>query len=158
MLEVRKRKPVLFIHLASITVKLLRTGLVSSKDPIVQKLVREKVQAEHVSCLAWMVQNLDTLISMFDSNSKPEYNFSSELVEVGSDLMEMLQEMIVGGVINQQYLQGVLLNELGLSAKCWPLHIPPASLALLGHVLVCRLGEGQGRNGDDCLAVNIWKG
>lgn len=108
---------------------------------------------------------------MLDSGSKKETNFITELSSVGMELMEMLQEMIVSGVIGQQYLQGVLLNELGLSAKCWPLKIPPASLSLLGRVLVCRLGEGQGgtmtapaegkngdKNGDDPLAVNIWKG
>lgn len=80
--------------------------------------------------------------------------------------MEMVQEMIVSGIINRQYLHSVLLNELGLNAKCWPLQVTPAALSLLGRVLVCRFGEGYGNGGgdggskseDDHLTVNIWKG
>lgn len=163
LLEVRKRKPALFLHLASSSMKCLSTGLVANKDATIQNFIRERLQAEHISCLAWLVQNVDALISMLNASSKVEPSLNSELAGFGSDLMEMLQEMIVGGLIGQQYLQGVLLNELGLSTKCWPLHIPPASLSLLGRVLVCRLGEGQGngngaKNGDDRLIVNIWKG
>ncbi len=157
--------------------KCLHAGIIGSQDPALQTFVKTSIQAEHVSCLAWLVQNLDALISMLDSGSKKESTFIAELTNLGNELMDMLQEMIVSGVIGQQYLQGVLLNELGLSAKCWPLKITPASLSLLGRVLVCRLGEGQAaatttatttttegrngggdRNGDDRLAVNIWKG
>lgn len=160
VLEIKKRKPVLFLRLASSSMRCLYTGLVASKDPALQKYVRDSLQAEHVSCLAWLVQNVDMLISMLDSGSKVEVGFASELASLGSDLMEMVQEMIVSDLIGQQYLQGILLNELGMSAKCWPLHIPHASLSLLGRVLVCRIGEGQEgvKNGDDRLAVNIWKG
>ena len=157
----KKRKPILFLRLTSSSIRCLYAGLLANRDPALQKFVRDSLQAEHVSCLAWLVQNVDALISMLDSSTKVEAGFVSELTGLGSDLIEMLQEMIVSNVIGQQYLQGVLLNELGLSAKCWPLHIPHASLSLLGRVLVCRLGEGQeggARSVDDRLTVNIWKG
>ena len=167
--ETKKRKPVLFLHLATSTMKCLHAGFMSSRDHALQSFVKSHVQAEHVSCLAWLVQNLDALVSKMDAGSKRESSLGCELANLGVDLMEMLQEMIVGGVIGPQYLQGVLLNELGLTAKCWPLRISPAALSLLGRVLVCRLGgEGHAavpadgkngdKNGDDRLAVNIWKG
>lgn len=162
MLEIKKRKPVLFLHLGSSSMHCLYTGLVSNKDPALQKFIRDSLQAEHVSCLAWLVQNVDALVSMLDADSKVEASFVSELRGLGSDLMEMLQEMIMSDVISQQYLQGILLNELGMSTKCWPLHIPHTSLLLLGRVLVCRLAGSEGgdsaRSEDDRLAVNIWKG
>ena len=98
-----------------------------------------------------------------DSSSKKDSYFSNELGNLGFDLMAMIREMIMNGTVGQQYLQGVLLNELGLNAKCWPLRITPAALSLLGCVLICRLGEGSGigaknSDGDDPLTVNIWKG
>ena len=150
-------KPVLYLRLATTTMSCL-AELVSSKDPTLRKFVQDNLCAEHISCLAWLVQNVDVLISMLDSSSKVESSFVLELAGFGSDLMDMLQAMIVSGVIGQQYLQGILLNELGMSAKCWPLKITHSSLSLLGRVLVCRLGEEGGKGEDDRLAVNIWKG
>lgn len=165
VLEMKTRKPVLFLHLVSSIMKCLHLGLVRNKDPGIQKYLREKIHTEHISCLAWLVQNLDALIVMVDSSSKKEANFNVELVGLGADVMEMLQEMVMNGIVGHQYLQGVLLNELGLNAKCWPLKVSSAALSLLGRVLVCRLeegvgmGNGGGRNGgDDPLTVNIWKG
>ena len=76
--------------------------------------------------------------------------------------MEIVHEMILNDS-SQHLLHDVLLHELGLAAKCWSLSIPPASLSVLGRVLVCRQSQGQAGGGtsstsDDQLTVSIWKG
>ena len=85
-----------------------------------------------------------------------------EVVSLGVEVMEMVHEMILSDCTHH-ILHDVLLHELGLTAKCWSLAIPHASLSVLGRVLVCRLhrqnqAEGGGSSTEDPLALSIWNG
>ena len=130
-----------------------------------QTFLRKKLQAEHISSLAWLVQNVHSSLQSLEGDPKLK-TFSTDLVGFGRDLYDMLNEMIMNGVINHEYLQGVFVHELGLNTKCWPLHIAPTSLSLLARVLICRLqqhslkkqGDEKEQAVDDPLAVGIWKG
>lgn len=164
-----KTKSTLYISLALAVLKCLWSGVVRNENRSMQKYLREKLQPEHISCLAWLVQNVESTLSMGDSKSdevksKIVSNLGEEDLRVfASELMEMMHEMIMNGAINHDVLQGILLHELGLNTRCWPLHVTPTSLSLLGRVLVCRLQQHQSedkkqRSDDDPLAVNIWKG
>ena len=73
--------------------------------------------------------------------------------------MDFLRKLIVTGALNHEFHHDILLNELGLTPRCWPLSLPPSPLSLLGLVMVCRLQRRAGaEDGDDRLAVSIWKG
>ena len=137
----------------------------------IQAFLRKKLQGEHISSLAYLVLNVQSSLQSLESEPKLKA-FCTDLVGFGRELFDMLNEMIVGGIMNHDYLQGVFIHELGLHVKCWPLHITPTCLSLLARVLVCRLQQ-QGlkkRKGeeekvgvaqqtvDDPLAVGIWKG
>lgn len=164
-----KKKPGVYFRLASVVLKCLSSGVVRSDDRNMQEYVHKKLQPEHISCLAWLIHNVESTLSKGESKSsevksKVVSNLGEEdLRSFASELMEMVHEMIMTGAINHGLLQGVLLHELGLNTRCWPLHVTPMSLSLLGRVLVCRLqrhqsGEERQRSDDDPLAVNIWKG
>lgn len=164
-----KKKPGVYFRLASIVLKCLSNGVVRSEHRNMQEYVHKKLQPEHLSCLAWLIHNIESTLSKGESKSgevksKIVSNLGEEdLRSFASELMEMVHEMIMSGAINHGLLQGVLLHELGLNTRCWPLHVTPMSLSLLGRVLVCRLqrhqsGEERQRSDDDPLAVNIWKG
>ena len=105
VVEVKKRKPVLFLRLASTAMKCLYHGLVKNANSSFQKYVQKKITVEHISSLALLVQNLDTVMSTVGSNSKLDASFCSDLSGFGFNLMELLQEMIVNGIINRQCLQ-----------------------------------------------------
>ena len=134
-----------------------------------QAFLKKKLQAEHISGLAWLVQNIHSSLQSLESETKLKA-FCTDLVSFGRDLLDMLNDMIMSGVMNHEYLQGVFIHELGLNTKCWPLHITPTCLSLLAHVLVCRLQqqsvkkqerekeEREQQSLDDPLAVGIWKG
>ena len=175
--ETLKKKPGFYLWLASSALSCLSSGLVKNENPSIQAFLRKKLQAEHISSFAWLVQNIHSSLQSLEGESKAKA-FSTELVIFGRDLFDMLNEMIMSGVMNHEYLQGVFVHELGLNTKCWPLHITPTCLSLLARVLVCRLQqqslkkqenereekekEGevatQQQSLDDPLAVGIWKG
>ena len=164
-----KTKSGLYISLASAVLKCLWSGVVRNENRTMQKYLHEKLQPEHVSCLAWLIQNVESTLSKEELKSdgvksKIVSNLGEEDLQCfASELMEMTHEMIMNGAIDHDVLQGILLHELGLNTRCWPLHVTPTSLSLLGRVLVCRLQQHQSddkkqRSDDDPLAVNIWKG
>lgn len=160
-----KKKPGFYLKLATATLRCLSSGLVCSDNPRVQKFLCENLQPEHVSCLAWLVQSVDSTLTSGnnkEAKSKVVANLGEDLHPFSRELMEMVHEMIMSGAINHERLHRVLLHELGLglSPKRWPLHVSLNSLALLGRVLVCRLqhwSESEPQV-DDPLTVSIWKG
>ena len=166
--ELGRKTPTLFLSLASAALKCLSVGLAGVSTPLLGK----KLLPEHVSCLAWLVLNVDSTQQSIvkEPKSKLATSLGDSLVLFGTSLMTVIQEMIMSGAINHDYLQGVLLHELGLHTKCWPLSISPMTLSLLGQVLVCRLQKQAAERGtedgqdklpaqnDDSLAVSIWKG
>ena len=100
----KKRKPLLLLRLASSSLQCLYQGLV--KNANLNKYVREKLNAEHVSSLALLVQNLDALMSnMGGASTKLGNPFCALLASISCELMELLQEMIVTGIISRRYLQ-----------------------------------------------------
>ena len=179
--ELRK-KPEFFLGLASATLKCLSAIFVQSDHAETQKLVQDKLRPELISQLAWLILNVgstgghatETAVvagpptlrgkreAKKPSKGAAASSLKQELFNIGTDLMEMVHEMILNDS-SQHLLHDVLLHELGLTAKCWSLAIPPASLSVLGRVLVCRQSQGQEGAGtstasDDQLTVNIWKG
>ena len=173
--ELRK-KPEFFLELASAALKCLSAGMVASRHAGVRKMLQDKMKTEFVSQLAWLVLNVG---SNGDSSPSPtpsgrtkrgakkarlsatgtstvKQDFSS----LGLTLMEMVHEMIVDDA-TRHLLHDVLLHELGLTAKCWSLSIPPTSLSVLARVLVCRLymqNQDNSSSEDDPLALAIWRG
>ena len=167
--ETLKKKPGFYLWLASAALNCLSSGFVKNENLNMQAFLKKKLQAEHISGLAWLVQNIHSSLQSFENEPKLKA-FCTELVSFGRDLLDMLNDMIMSGVMNHEYLQGVFIHELGLNTKCWPLHITPTCLSLLARVLVCRLQqqsvkkqqkkkeEGEQQMLDDPLAVGIWKG
>jgi len=98
--------------------------------------VRKKLGAEHISCFAWLLRSV--------TNDKLQ-----------SDVSDMLHDLVMRGLISDPH-QGLLLRELELNHRCWPLQVSKVCLSLLGRVLVYR-GRMEYPNGDP-LAINIWKG
>ena len=179
--ELRK-KPEFFLGLASATLKCLSVGIVQNEHAGTQKLYQDKLRPEIVSQLAWLLLNVGSTsstsvtppsgrgLSLRDKREAKRARMAAsslkqDLANVGVDLMEMIHEMILNDV-SHHMMHDVFLHELGLTAKCWSLAIPPASLSVLGRVLVCRLqrrnqelADGEDRpTSDDPLTVSIWKG
>ena len=168
--ETLKKKPGFYLWLASAALNCLSSGFVKNENSKMQAFLKKKIQAEHISGLAWLVQNIHSSLQSFESETKLKA-FCTDVVSFGRDLLDMLNDMIMSGVMNHEYLQGVFIHELGLNTKCWPLHITPTCLSLLARVLVCRLQQQsvkkqekekeekeQQQPQDDPLAVGIWKG
>ena len=168
--ETLKKKPGFYLWLASAALNCLSNGFVKNENSKMQAFLKKKIQAEHISGLAWLVHNIHSSLQSFESETKLKA-FCTDLVSFGRDLLDMLNDMIMSGVMNHEYLQGVFIHELGLNTKCWPLHITPTCLSLLARVLVCRLQQQsvkkqekekeekeQQQPQDDPLAVGIWKG
>lgn len=153
-------KTALHFSLASASLEFLRTALVQSKHQGVRTFVTKKLQHEHVSVLASLFMNT-TDPSAKDGGGDPMPK-GVELGAFASVLTEAIHEMVIGGMIGQDRLQGVLLHELGLNPKCWPLDLSPAVLSLLARVLICRLQyhstHHQPQSPDDTLTLSIWKG
>ena len=105
------------------TCRCLSNGLVSSEDRSVQKFLREKLQAEHVSSLAWLVQTVESTLDTGTVKSKVVSNLGGDLTTFASELMEMSHELIMSGTLSHEIFHGVLLHELGLNARCWPLQV-----------------------------------
>ena len=187
-----RKKPEFFLGLASAAVKCLSHGLVQSGHPGSRKLLHDKLKPEVVSQLAWLILNVGSCgreasdgggggSAAASGGGRPglsarekretkkarrlgEPGVKRELASLGTEVMEMVHEMILGDSTHH-LLHDVLLHELGLTAKCWSLSIPHASLSVLGRVLVCRLhrqnqaeGEGATTSSDDPLALSIWNG
>ena len=173
-----KKKPEFYLGLASATLKCLSVGVVQSEHSGIQKLLQDKLRPELISQLAWLILNVGSTSNTaapVTAREKREakkaktavLGLKHELSSVGTDLMEMVHEMILNDS-SHHMLHDVLLHELGLSAKCWSLAIPASSLSVLGRVLVCRLqrqsqtrggaGEASSSSSDDQLTVSIWKG
>ena len=104
VMDSKKKKPLLLLHLASSSLQCLYLGLV--KNPSLNKYIRDKLSPDHVSSLALLVQNLDAIMSTVgQTSSSLGGTFCSMLSSFSSQLMELLQEMIVSGLISKQYLQ-----------------------------------------------------
>ena len=176
-----RKKPEFYLGLAAATLRCVWVGIVQSEHAGLQKLFQDKLRPELISQLAWLVQNVGSIPSSSPpslgasaatpssaarekregKNGKASSALRDELVGVGSELLEMVHDIILMDS-SHHMLHGVLLHEMGLSIKCWSLQIPLTSLSILGRILVCRLQRpGQlavETSGDDQLAVNIWKG
>ena len=175
--ELRK-KPDFFLELASAALKCLFEGIVISQHNGVRKMLQDKMKSEFVSQLAWLVMNVGAtgdsarnptpvgrtkrgakkarLSTATSTTSSVKQNLS----KLGLTLMEAVHEMIVNDP-GRHLLHDVLLHELGLTAKCWSLSIPPTSLSVLARVLVCRLylqPQEEAPSEDDPLALAIWRG
>lgn len=163
-----KKSPTFYLKLASTVLKFL-SSIIQSESERLQAFVKESIRVEHISGLAWLVQNLENSIAASRETAEGDGNanakdkaavaFTDEVQSFARDVHAMVHEMVMSGVVGEQ-LHGVFLRELGLVTKCWPLHIPLSSLSLLGRVLVCRLQcrAMEDVQGDDPLAHNIWKG
>lgn len=117
----------------------------------------KKLQHEHVSVLASLFMNTTDPSAQGDSSKTR----AVELGAFASMLTDTIHEMVIGGMIGHDRLQGVLLHELGLNPKCWPLNVSPSVLSLLARVLICRLQYNSTHNPqspDDTLTLSIWKG
>ena len=101
----------------------LSNGLVSNEDQSVQKFLREKIQAEHVSALAWLVQTVESTLDTGGAKSKVVSSLGSDLSTFAAELMGMSHELIMSGTLSHEMFHGVLLRELGLNAHCWPLQV-----------------------------------
>lgn len=135
--ETVPKKSLFYFRLASYTLTTLSRGLVCTSHGALTEFVRSKIHGEHISCFAWLlraVTNNDFL----------------------SLLLEMVHSAIVRGLIDEGH-QGLLLRELELNTRCWPLRISRPCLSVLGWVLVYRGGLNHS-NGGDPLAINIWNG
>ena len=178
--ELRK-KPEFFLGLASTTLRCISTGVVQNKQTATQKLLQDKLRPEIVAQLAWLLLNVGSIdaaaapvgggLSLRERRETKKARLASSslkqnLASLGVDILKMVHQMILNDA-GQHMLHDILLHELGLSAKCWSLAIPAASLSVLACVLVCRLqrqnqepadGAGSKPTGDDQLAVSIWKG
>ena len=175
-MELRK-KPEFFLGLASAALKCLSAGIVHSRHVGARTILQDKLKPEHVSQLAWLIQNVGSTTSHTPRHAhmggaKRETGkgrlvagastAKQDLSKLGLELMEMVHEMIMSDS-SRHLLHDVLLHELGLSAKCWSLSVPPSSLSVLGRVLVCRLywqSQEESAEGaeDDPLSVGIWRG
>lgn len=154
------KKSALHFSLAVISLKFIWSALVQSKHQGVRAFMAKKLQHEHISVLASLLLNTDCSSAQGDSKLKAV----SELEQFGAFtgmLTDMVHEMVIGGMIGQDRLQGVLLHELGLNHKCWPLNLSPSILSLLARVLICRLqyqSTHPTQSCDDTLTLSIWKG
>ena len=88
-----------------------------------QKFLREKIQAEHVSALAWLVQTVESTLDTGGAKSKVVSSLGSDLSTFAAELMGMSHELIMSGTLSHEMFHGVLLRELGLNAHCWPLQV-----------------------------------
>ena len=177
-----RKKPEFYLGLATATLRCVWFGIVQSEHVGLQKLFQNKLRPELISQLAWLVQNIGSISSISSSsslgasaatpsgttrekregkNGKASLTLRNDLARVGSEVLEMVHDMILMDS-SHHMLHGVLLHEMGLSIKCWSLQIPPTSLSILGRILVCRLQRsghlGMETSADDQLTVNIWKG
>ena len=134
--EILKKKPTFYFRLASFILSTVSNSLFCNQHKSVTEFVLQKIHAEHISCFAWLLR------------TATDTHFQSIL-------LEMLHSLITRGLINEGH-QGLLLRELELNARCWPLRVSPACLSVLGRVLVYR-GGLEYASGDP-LAINIWKG
>ncbi len=108
----------LLLRLAVSSLRCLFQGLV--KNPNLNKYVRDKINVEHVSSVALLVQNMDAVMSKVGvAGSKLGNPFCTLLTNFSGELMELLQEMIVTGIINRQYLQvgGVKVVNLSVYSR-----------------------------------------
>ncbi len=78
------------------------------------EFVRKKLSAEHMSCFAWLLRSV--------TND-----------QLQSELLEMLHSLVMRGIIGDG-LQGLLLRELELNTKCWPLQVRGVSVCVGGSV------------------------
>ena len=176
--ELRK-KPEFFLGLALAALRCVSVGVVHSRHAGARKILQDKLKNEHVVQLAWLIQNVGSVRNHAPNHTPtggpkhrepkkvrrvtPEVPAAKQnLLELGTELMDMVHEMIMSDS-SRHLLHDVLLHELGLTAKCWSLAIPPASLSVLGRVLVCRLywqNQEESAEGaeDDPLLVGIWRG
>ena len=153
------KKSVVHFSLAVISLKFIWTALVQSKHPGVRAFMTKRLQHEHISVLASLFLNTDCS-AQADGKLKAVLELEDFGVFTGM-LTEMIHEMVIEGMIGQDRLQGVLLHELGLNHKCWPLNLSSSVLSLLARVLICRLqyhGTHLTQSSDDTLALSIWKG
>lgn len=175
------KKPDFFLQLASTTIKCISQGIVQSEHVGTQKLLYDKLKPEILSQIAWLILNIGsfsggdisegtvgvrTTLSMKEKREAKrarlaDSSLKQELSNVAVELMDMIHEMILND-LSQHLMHDVLLHELGLTAKCWSLSIPHASLSVLGRILVCRLHRQSQSEGtatcDDPLTVRIWNG
>ncbi len=164
-----KKSPTFYLKLASAILKFL-SSMTKSENGKLQEFLRESIRVEHVSGLAWLVQIVElSLIGSVDntgdenahvkSSKAAAASFADEIQSFARDLFGVVHEMVMSGAIDEQ-LHGVFLRELGLVAICWPLRVSLSLLSLLGRILICRLQRRamEDVQGDDPLAVNIWKG
>ena len=173
--ELRK-KPEFFLELASVTLKCLFAEIVCSRHDGVRKILQDKMKPEFMSQLAWLVLNVGSTGDSAPSSApagrtkrgvkKPRLlttgasTVKRDLSKLGVTLMETVHEMIADDT-SRHLLHDVLLHELGLTAKCWSLSIPPTSLSVLARVLVCRIylhPQDSSPAEDDPLALAIWRG
>ena len=169
-----KKKPEFYLKLAAATLKCLLVGVAQNEHAGIQKLFQDKLTPELISQLAWLIINVGlandkigvpSLTAPGNQRERKEskkvktnlLNLREDLASVYSDLMELVHEMILNEA-SYHMLHGVLLHELGLSAKCWPLQVPLSSLSVLGRVMVCRLQRQSQEGLTDQLPVSIWKG
>ena len=134
--ELVKKKPAFYLRLASRTLTCLSAGLLCNTNTRMTEFISKKLSGEHISCFAWLLRSVTN-------------------EQLQSDILEMLHSLVMRGLISDGH-QGLLLRELELNARCWPLQVPRVCLSLLGRVLVYR-GRAEHPSGDP-LAVNIWKG
>ena len=159
-----KKSPTFYLNLGAAVLKCLSRGLICSDNGNVQRFLDENLNVEHVSGLAWLIQNIEITQKGSEGDgtlkAKAAVNLGEELQSFASDLMEMAHEMIMNRSIPNKDLHSIFLRELGLVSKCWPLQILPNTLSLLGRILICRLQQQsmEGGQEDDHLALGIWKG
>ncbi len=101
--EPSKKKPAFYLRLSLQTLSCLSSGLLCSQNSRVSEFVRKKLSAEHMSCFAWLLRSV--------TND-----------QLQSELLEMLHSLVMRGMIGDG-LQGLLLRELELNTKCWPLQV-----------------------------------
>ena len=158
-LETKKRTG-FYLKLSMTILKCLSVGFVQSSHTGVHRLLCDKLQPEHISALSYLIQNTDSK-TLADSGRQVLLE-ADQFGSFAADLSEMVHKMIMEDVIGRERLQGVLLHELGLSTRCWPLQVSPTVLSLLARVLVCRLQyqsvQAPESECDDSLILLIWKG
>ena len=57
----------------------------------------------------------------------------------GTEVVEMLHEMVLSGAIGPELMHGLLLHELSLNVRCWPLQVRPCPFHLQTTPLICIL-------------------
>ncbi len=101
-----KKKPAFYLRLSVQTLSCL-SGLLCSQNERLTDFVQKKLGADHVSCLACLLRMVTH-------------------TQLGADLLEVLHSLVMRGVLGEG-LQGLLLRELELNPKCWPLQVRPLS-------------------------------